>query len=108
MHRVLKPGGKVIITVWNLWQLRYLKNIFLAIFRSFISFFDFAPNDFFISWKHYIHRYYHAFIPFELKILIKHSKFKLIDFFGANKNKKTSFHRSRNFCLILEKKLKNT
>ena len=25
LYRVLKPGGKIVITVWNLWQKQYLK-----------------------------------------------------------------------------------
>ena len=25
LHRVLAPGGKIVITVWNLWQKQYLK-----------------------------------------------------------------------------------
>lgn len=26
LHRVLKPGGKIVVTVWNLWQKQYLEH----------------------------------------------------------------------------------
>ena len=28
LFRVTKPGGYIVVTVWNLWQKKYLKNIF--------------------------------------------------------------------------------
>lgn len=63
LHRITKPGGYVIVTVWNLWQKKYLKAISSSFFRSLVSR-KYEWNDLFIPWKKgdtYVHRYYHAF-----------------------------------------------
>ena len=72
-YRVLKPNGVVLLTVWNKLQLRFL----------------FSKKDVFIPWfiknKKY-QRFYHLFDYFELKGLIKETKFKIVssNIFGEN------------------------
>lgn len=83
-YQELKPGGQLIITVWNLgsdWakakQNRGWKKI--------------AKNDFLIPWKNsageiIAERYYHHFTPQELKNLLTKTGFKItkIGYFGKD------------------------
>jgi ubiquinone/menaquinone biosynthesis C-methylase UbiE len=77
--RVLKKNGKLIISVWNLYQNKYYKYLVIAFFRFLLSFGDFAPNDTFIPWGKKARRYYHAFLPKELRSLLLKSDFKIIE-----------------------------
>lgn len=80
MYDVLKPGGKLILTVWNLWQPKYRKYIYKAFIRSLLSFGNFHPCDTFIPWgKKKTLRYYHSFTPKEMFSLLKKAKFKLLE-----------------------------
>jgi len=67
MKRVLKPQGKIVMTNWYLWGLKFLSNFFKAIFT--FAFF----KDLLIAWKgeagKLIWRYYHAFTIQELNRL---------------------------------------
>lgn len=77
LYRITKPGGHVIITVWDLWQKKYLASIAKAFFKKALH----GPhdvNDFFIPWQHKIYRYYHAFFRPELKRLLE-SKFNILE-----------------------------
>ena len=67
MLRVLKHKGKLMLTVWNLWQLKYLKYI------------DEKTHDSFIPWgaDKKTTRYYHAFTSPEMRKLLKKSGFEL-------------------------------
>ncbi len=55
--RVLKPGGNILISVWNKWQWRFFpRNIF--------------TSEFFIKWRQknkIYHRYYHLYSRKEIK-----------------------------------------
>ena len=80
IKRVLKNSGRVIITCWNLFQLRYfkllLKYTFIKLFRG--SELDF--KDLLIPWKEkdvVIERYHHAFTKRELRKLFKKAGFKI-------------------------------
>jgi ubiquinone/menaquinone biosynthesis C-methylase UbiE len=86
IRRVLKPGGKLILTVWYLWEKgRYwslffkftLKKLFG---KSGLDFFDIIE-----PWFKVAKRYLHLFGKGELKRLIKHRGFK-INNFGILKN----------------------
>lgn len=71
----LKPGGQLIIEVWNLWQWKYLRYLF-----SQMSY-KVSWNDFFIPWKlpsGTIWRYYHGFTAQELNNLFKKVGFATI------------------------------
>jgi len=72
-HRVLKQNGLVLLTVWNKLQLKFLLK----------------SKDTYVSWKinnKVYKRYYHLFTYFELKRLIKKTKFEIIKAkpFGKN------------------------
>lgn len=66
VYRILKNNGIALITVWNKWQLRFL----------------FKKKDTLIPWKQkdkIYYRYYHLFNYFELRNLLKKSKFKVLE-----------------------------
>jgi SAM-dependent methyltransferase len=105
MQRVLKKQGILIVTVWNLWQWKYFRQILLALLKSLLSLGNFAPNDLFIPWKNsqqkvLASRYYHNFLPFEIKSLFKKSGFKILKSFYTLKGRKTSFFRGFNYIII--------
>jgi len=71
IYRITKPGGYVIITVWNLWQKKYIKNILLNWRDKLLMKNDLDWNDCYISfkdnWGNSFNRYHHAFTKSELK-----------------------------------------
>lgn len=73
MQRVLKPKGIVIISVWNLWQLKYWNQLAAALLRSIFTLGSYAFNDTFIPWKKRQKRYYHAFTKRELRRILQKS-----------------------------------
>jgi ubiquinone/menaquinone biosynthesis C-methylase UbiE len=79
LYRVTQPGGFIIITVWNLWQKKYLKNILInwgnkLIFKSRLDW-----NDCWIDFKdnrgNLFNRYHHAFRKNELGKIFKDAGF---------------------------------
>ncbi len=80
LFRITKPGGRVVITVWNLWQIKYIKNIFKnwinkLLLRDFLDW-----NDCYVTFKDnqgdVFKRYHHAFTTRELKRLFEKAGFK--------------------------------
>ena len=84
-RRILKPGGTLILTVWNLNPLRmiligrykrvkdFFKHQLLKIFGK--TKLDFG--DFFISWQNATLRYVHCFTASGLRKIIRKTDFKL-------------------------------
>lgn len=69
----LKPRGILILSAWKLWQLRYVKNMFMFPMDKV------QPNDFFIPWNaggKTVYRYYHGFTKGELTRLLRMAGFK--------------------------------
>ena len=99
LYRITKKDGQIIITVWNLWQKRYIKNILknwknkllgksiLDWNDCYISFTDNADNKF--------QRFHHAFTKRELKNLFKEAGFEV---------EKCEIVNGRNILLIAKKK----
>lgn len=99
MQRVLKPSGRIFISVWNLYQRKYIRFVLESILR--LSKYDFG--DTFIKLGG-VKRYYHAFTPFSLSRLISKSNFDLVDkHYYKNTKKTSSFLKSQN--MIFELKL---
>ncbi len=90
--RVLKPQGLLVLTVWNLWQIAFLKyhfkHLLLKIFcKSRLDF-----KDILYPWKDqtgspFIQRYLHCFTKRELERLVKEAGFQIkeVGFLGENK-----------------------
>lgn len=86
MKRVTKKNGIIIISVWNLWQKKYWKQLITALLRSIFTLGTYAYNDTFISWKNKHTRYYHAFTKKELQKVVEQSELKVIDFLEVGKD----------------------
>ena len=108
INRTLKTGGYLIITVWNLWQMKYLWPNLKAWMKFITSFGDYAPNDLFIPWKdghrvNHSDRYYHNFLPWEIRSLLAKAGFIIREDFGVRSGEKVAFLRSHNYCIIAQK-----
>lgn len=90
LYRLLKKDGFIIVTVWDLWQARYRKNIFKnwkdKIFKK--SELDF--NDCWVSFTdnegQKFNRFHHAFTKINLKRLFNRSGFEILECRRINGN----------------------
>jgi ubiquinone/menaquinone biosynthesis C-methylase UbiE len=98
LYRVTKPGGYIIITVWNLWQWNYIKNIFQNYINKLIYGCKLDWNDCYITFKNnqgdVFNRYHHAFTKRELKKLFSQTGFEV---------EKCDIINSRNILIIAKK-----
>lgn len=67
--RITKPGGYIILTVWNLWQKKYLRQHISAWKKKFQGK-GYETRDLMIPWNNDSPRYYHAFTKNELQNLL--------------------------------------
>jgi len=100
--RILNKNWIICITNWNLFQKKYWKCFFINFWNKK------AWNDttvpFSSWWKIQTLRYYHAFIPNELRWLFKKTNFKIIkEFFIKKWELKKKWNDSFNICHILKK-----
>lgn len=97
--RVLRPGGLLILTIWDLWRGRgwrwNLESGFLKILGK--SKLDF--KDIFVPWQGLCQRYIHCFTRRELKNLIEKAGFKVKEI-GALKMSKG---KESNIYVVAEK-----
>lgn len=83
IKRVLKPGGILILTVWNVWGSKYKINLLRTIKYSFLKIVGRPGLDFgdaFIPWwkmNEKLSRYFHFFTKSELKNLVRKSNLKI-------------------------------
>lgn len=73
IYQGLKPGGKLVMTNWRLWQRRY--------WSAFVRWWPhkIVWNDTFITWNNQFPRYYHAFTERELHQLLRSAGFTDIE-----------------------------
>jgi ubiquinone/menaquinone biosynthesis C-methylase UbiE len=84
VYRVLKESGLFFVSVWNLWQVRYLRFVLKSFLAKFFFVSDLDFRDVFIPWKStdgrvIVRRYCHAFTRSELKKLFKLADFREIE-----------------------------
>ncbi len=80
--RVLRDGGKAVVTVWRLWQRRFLKYAIIEFFRRLIRKGQKEFGDIFRRWRtsdqqYEVYRFYHLFTERELRGLIKKTQLKI-------------------------------
>lgn len=87
LYRVMKPDGKLYLSVWDLYQWRYFGYFVKAFFRSLFTGGNYAWNDLKIPWgkKQKTMRFCHAFKPKELAHLLLESGFEILDLKSSGK-----------------------
>jgi len=94
----LKPNSTACVSVWNLWQAKYFKNFLTAFLTHPWRF-----NDLNIKFGQ-TPRYYHAFMIWELKLLLVLSPFKSYELvFVDKKGYKCSRKDCHNIIIVLNK-----
>ncbi len=106
--RVLKPGGIVCMTNWNLVQNRFTKYWLTNVLRSVITLGRYSFKDFFIPWKNnqgevVTNRYYYAFSKRDIAKLAKQAGFTILENFYTRGDKKDRIWRATNLVTILKK-----
>lgn len=104
IKRVLKPGGLLVATVWDLWQIKTAWNILIQ--NTFLKILGMSKMDFkdvFYPWKSsekkiLVQRYFHLFTKKELENLIKRVDFKVKKSGIIKRGGKYS-----NICIVAEK-----
>lgn len=86
IRRVLSKNGTIIISVWNLWQIKYWKQLAAAFALCIFTLGSYAFNDTFIPWKKKEKRYYHAFTKHELRQLLIKNNFTILDLIQVGKD----------------------
>ena len=85
IRRVLKPGGLLILTVWDFWRKEALALIFKYFFFKLIGKSKLDFRDIFLPWGNKTERYYHYFTKKELLRLMERVGF-IIKKIGVAKN----------------------
>jgi ubiquinone/menaquinone biosynthesis C-methylase UbiE len=80
-YRILKPEGTIVITVWNLWQQKYWRNIFFNWEEKILGRSHLDWNDCYIDFQdnrgRNFPRYHHAFTKRELAELFSQAGFSI-------------------------------
>lgn len=105
MHRTLKSNGILILTVWNLFQWKYLVNFVKSIISFAVHFgLKYAWNDLWVNWGNTnVKRYYHAFLPSELVRYFSRKNWRAEEFYFTQHGDRVKFWQAFNLCLILRK-----
>jgi SAM-dependent methyltransferase len=83
VRRVLKPGGFLVLTVWNVWGSKHKKNLLRVIKYGLLKIIGKSKLDFkdaFIPWRlteGRVLRYFHFFTKRELRKILKRSSFEV-------------------------------
>lgn len=106
IHKTLKPDGVLILTVWNLFQPKYLGQLLKAMLRCILTLgLKGSWNDLWIKWGDYpLKRYYHAFLPGEFQALFEENSWEIEELYFTRKGKRVRWFRSFNTVLIVRKK----
>jgi len=97
--RVLKPGGKLILSTWYLWQKDTFWGLLIkSILKKLVGKSELDFLDTTEPWGKITKRYYHNFRKEELKRLIKKSSFEIEKFFVLERGAK-----NKNLVVIASK-----
>lgn len=100
IRKIAKPGAKLIITCWNLWQFKFIKYqakmIVNCIIDKILGKDQCDWGDFYIPWKKRgvapINRFYHAFTVSELNSILVKSGWEAEEIGYKDRNGKKEFN----------------
>lgn len=108
-YRVLKPGGRLIITNWNLRSIWAVKKYWPEILRLIIPRRGLDRGDILVPWKlktkEIVHRYYHAFSRREIKSGLELAGFRVTENRYVNNDANSNILFGQNILTIVEKQL---
>ncbi|MDD5342523.1 MAG: class I SAM-dependent methyltransferase [Patescibacteria group bacterium] len=104
MSRVLKPGGRIIVAVWNLWRPIYRSKLNRNNLKKFFGLTPYDKNDILIPWRDSgVEQYYHAFTQPELKRLLSQAGLRVEREFLGKEYKTDSKYHFNNIVIIAQK-----
>jgi len=107
LHRILKPGGIMVLSVWNLRAKRFLSwEVFKRAWLRMPGFSGGDRGDLYYSWKAGKipkSRYVHAFTLNEFKALFNKDLWKIENIGGYDSRGWISWFRGRNLVAIVKK-----
>lgn len=110
IKRILKPGGFLIMTNWNLWQLGAKKSVWSCLtnklFSPKITDYRLQITDYkeiITLWQNHFPLYYHAFTMGELKKLLQKSDFKILENYYVKRGKKAHWWNGHNILTVAQK-----
>ena len=108
IYRVIKPGGRLVISTWNLFKFRYFKKYFLHSYnlKNKIHFGAWSIKDFFVPWKKSgapQPRYTHAFTKGEIRKLLIQTGFEIEEIYYEYQGKPVSIFKGRNLLVVAKK-----
>lgn len=100
--RVLKPGGKLIMTNWNLRSFWAVKKFWPEILRTIFPHKGLDRGDFFAPWKRgkKVFRFYHSFSLREIRNEVKAAGFDILENYYTINGERSSFVFGRNILTI--------
>ncbi len=107
IKRILKPNGILIMTNWNLWQLRSKKSFWRnKLFTRHSTTFETLTLDTFDTitlWQNQFPLYYHAFTLGELKKLLQKTNLKILENYYVKDGKKVHWWNGKNILTVAQK-----
>ncbi len=88
LYRALRPGGKLTISVWNLWQRRFWKYHLTSFWNKLFGDSKLDWKDFYLPFKteeKNFERYHHAFSKKEIESLFSKAGFEKISLWKSQK-----------------------
>jgi len=97
--RVLKPGGILVLTVWNLLRLKTLPLLVRYSLLKTMGLSKLEYGDVLVPWANKTKRYYHYFTKKEMTGLAKEAGFEIVEINSL----KSIENRRVNLCLVAKK-----
>lgn len=106
IKRILKPGGFLIMTNWNLWQFNSKKSFWHNLLNKRVKSYGLGLTDFkevITFWQNQFPLYYHAFTLKELKKILNRAGFKILSNQYVYRGKKSFCFKANNILTIGQK-----
>lgn len=106
VKRILKPGGLILMTNWNLHQWRYLRQRLHTNAEKLLGHHQRDFNDLLIPWKDgsgqvHAERYYHSFTKKEIVSLARRANLRLLDNYYDSNGMRVPRRKAHNLMSVL-------
>lgn len=111
LKRIVRPGGTIMMTNWNLYQFKYWRLHVDGFARWLFAKEDSDMGDVRVPWKSQegatkAERYYHSFLPMELRYLLVQSGLQYVEQYYELHGEHVPFWRGQNIVTVARKSAK--